>query len=440
MSPTTLYGFPSSGSPFSTPLDQSANMNNFLPASEDLAPRIFLFDIDGDGRDEIHYNPGTITLVNHHYHIYRPDGTPWGYNTPLHTGYGHGYSADIDGDGIGEIYGYTDRLIRLDTTGQPTDTAILAMDGHPYQLRDMSAVDIDKDGKHELIVYGYLDISPWEHLNYWLYAFDENLTLKPGWPHEIKINAYLVPTNPVFADLDGDGSLEYITSHYDFSSGLVYAWRLDGTPYLGDSLSDGFFATTSNPAIFAFPSVADVDGDNTMDVIVPADKDLLGSYAVERILAYRNDASLIDGFPLVVYPDVTGVTYSFHSAVVGDVDEDGLLDMFYPSNAGRLVFTEFNDASYHPAKVPVQMWRYNRKLNGMPPVFDPESLLCGDVNASGGVPDVADLTYLVDYLFRGGSAPPFVELADVDSSSQIDVVDLTTLVAYLFFDGTLNCP
>ena len=58
----------------------------------------------------------------------------------------------------------------------------------------------------------------------------------------------------------------------------------------------------------------------------------------------------------------------------------------------------------------------------------------GDVDYSGSI-DVADLTYLVDYLFSGGSAPPCPDQADVNGSGGIDVADLTYLVDYLFAGG-----
>ena len=59
---------------------------------------------------------------------------------------------------------------------------------------------------------------------------------------------------------------------------------------------------------------------------------------------------------------------------------------------------------------------------------------CGDVDASGAV-NVADLTYLVDYLFFEGSPPPVMEAANVDGEGGINVADLTYLVDYLFFGG-----
>ena len=60
---------------------------------------------------------------------------------------------------------------------------------------------------------------------------------------------------------------------------------------------------------------------------------------------------------------------------------------------------------------------------------------CGDIDGAGGV-NVADLTFLVGYLFRGGSPPPDIWTADCDGSGSIDVSDLTCFVCYLF----QGCP
>ena len=62
----------------------------------------------------------------------------------------------------------------------------------------------------------------------------------------------------------------------------------------------------------------------------------------------------------------------------------------------------------------------------------------------GGSVDVADLTYLVAYLFQGGPPPPCPEEGNADGligpAGPIDVADLTYLVAYLFQSGPAPAP
>lgn len=57
-------------------------------------------------------------------------------------------------------------------------------------------------------------------------------------------------------------------------------------------------------------------------------------------------------------------------------------------------------------------------------------------NANGaGVVNVADLTYLVNFLFKAGPPPPCLEEGDINNSGTIIVSDLTYLVNYLFKAG-----
>jgi hypothetical protein len=66
------------------------------------------------------------------------------------------------------------------------------------------------------------------------------------------------------------------------------------------------------------------------------------------------------------------------------------------------------------------------------------------LTGAGGPVNVADLTYLVAYLFQGGQAPPCPEQGNVDGKigvvGPIDVADLTYMVAYLFQGGPAPPP
>lgn len=55
----------------------------------------------------------------------------------------------------------------------------------------------------------------------------------------------------------------------------------------------------------------------------------------------------------------------------------------------------------------------------------------GDITLDGQV-NVADLTYLVEFLFRGGPPPGAVETADLNHNGSVEVSDLTLLVEFLF--------
>jgi len=62
----------------------------------------------------------------------------------------------------------------------------------------------------------------------------------------------------------------------------------------------------------------------------------------------------------------------------------------------------------------------------------------GDADGQLGI-NVADLTYLVTYLFLDGPPPDPMESGNVDCIDDINVADLTYLVTYLFLDGPAPC-
>lgn len=58
----------------------------------------------------------------------------------------------------------------------------------------------------------------------------------------------------------------------------------------------------------------------------------------------------------------------------------------------------------------------------------------GDLNGDGNV-DIADLTYLVSYLYKNGTAPNPLEVADVNGDGSVNEGDIAYLTSYLFAGG-----
>ena len=65
--------------------------------------------------------------------------------------------------------------------------------------------------------------------------------------------------------------------------------------------------------------------------------------------------------------------------------------------------------------------------------------LCGDIDNNKFI-NILDVTYLIQYLYRGGPPPPKPDMADVNNSGTINILDATYLIQYLYRGGPApNC-
>ncbi len=60
--------------------------------------------------------------------------------------------------------------------------------------------------------------------------------------------------------------------------------------------------------------------------------------------------------------------------------------------------------------------------------------ICGDIDHNGFI-DALDISYLVNFMYRGGPPPPIEQATDVDGSGYIDPLDLTYLVNFMYKGG-----
>jgi hypothetical protein len=114
------------------------------------------------------------------------------------------------------------------------------------------------------------------------------------------------------------------------------------------------------------------------------------------------------------------------------------------------------DSSWYPSSID-GLWKWvvgPQRDTELFPVWDgphcfeiagPCCLNVGDINHDGArEPDIADLIYLVTYMFQNGPEPDCMDEADItgDGSATPDIADLIYLVTYMFQDGPplVPCP
>jgi hypothetical protein len=66
--------------------------------------------------------------------------------------------------------------------------------------------------------------------------------------------------------------------------------------------------------------------------------------------------------------------------------------------------------------------------------------ICGDANGNGIV-NIQDITFLINFLYKGGASPNPLQAGDANASGLINIQDITYLINYLYKQGAPpNCP
>ncbi len=164
----------------------------------------------------------------------------------------------------------------------------VAVDGEVWGA--IAAGDIDNDGVNEIVV---VPRNGNQHPNR-VYAFEYDGSYVSGWPKDFQggggggnSGSY---ANPTIVDLDGDGTLEVLVHGM---KGKIYCWNGDGSSYIPGA--NGYFASgghggwnSSNLAI------GDIDGDGENEVVVGT------RTADSSIIAYDALGNIKPGFPVAL--------------------------------------------------------------------------------------------------------------------------------------------
>jgi hypothetical protein len=104
-----------------------------------------------------------------------------------------------------------------------------------------------------------------------------------------------------------------------------------------------------------------------------------------------------------------------------DTDGDGYGDPGYPVNTCPL------DNCY-------QVYNPDQTDSNGDGIGDACDYICGDVNNDTNI-NLLDITYLINYIYRGGAPPLFPNSANVNNDAHINILDITYLINYVYRGG-----
>jgi hypothetical protein len=235
----------------------------------------------------------------------------WPVSSGTKVGYSTAAVVDLDDDGAEDIIFHSNNAIEV----YAQDGSALA--GWPQTLDggvvgnsimgSPAVADIDNDGDLEILV-GHVQR---------MYAFHHDGTSVHRWPIVQSHGFGPLFTTPAVGDLDGDGDAEICFKIYGGNGDPadIYLFHHDTSDVTG------WPKLELDRSHLSSPTFADVDNDGALDIVVSLHYYDSGNYV--RVYAWKMDGSDVAGFPVVGNWNTAPTGHA-----VGDVDGDGLLEIF----------------------------------------------------------------------------------------------------------------
>ena len=180
---------------------------------------------------------------------------------------------------------------------------------------------------------GYQVVAAAGWSDYLLHVVDRFGAELAGWPKNIDVNGTgsINPIgSPAMEDLDGDGLMEITIT----AGRCIFAWHADGTELRdGDSnpATDGVLAETGTLYSYGTPSIADIDGNGSREIIA--------GMRDGKLYVFNADGTPYPGFPYVTGGDIT------MGPAIGDIDGDGRQEIVFGSGVDAKLYAVRYDGS-----------------------------------------------------------------------------------------------
>jgi hypothetical protein len=271
---------------------------------------------------------------------------------PQSTLYGRGsyhttlIVADLEGDGQQEILAgsYEGLLYVWRHDGS-------AVDGFPKEARSYrgetltpAVGNLDDDPQLEIVAVsnGTHAIVPYQD---WpdIFVLNHDGTDVPGWPG---ISPNYMSDPPTLADIDNDGDLEILMGHEDWN---VYAYHHSGEPVAGWPVEVDHGQGVSGV------SVADIDNDGDVELLAGNANYLYAWHHADTDGDGRADP--VDGWPVEVPQPSVGYNETiFVAPAIGDVDADGQMEIIAAAGAAKTTHEDYQVFMWQPNGQVAQGW------------------------------------------------------------------------------------
>jgi len=334
----------------------------------------------------------------------------------------------------------------------------IIIDGDGYE-GFVQLQDINGDGKLDIVTSKQSS----NQLGVYLNVSNNN---NVSFANKIIIGNIAATARSAFADLNGDGMIDMVTTSYDSNNNsrdvFVYLnnstdgnieFNLEATILSGGEPAD--WPTDYNWSVYS-PTLVDIDGDGKLDIVVTngtcngcspsgisilmnisTDSELLFEYEYSDFYQYDSNSlpSRIgisdlngDGKPDILTTDwLGGISIMVNLSTEGNIVLEEQMQIGVGSYPLSVATADLN-MDYTP-EIIVANWNVEglRVIHNFLPVDEQTDNLPYDIN-NDGVVNISDFEMLLSFVISGNES---VSAADIDFDSAVDIFDLLLLSDYL---------
>lgn len=253
----------------------------------------------------------------------------------------------------------------------PTFGGNIVLDAGGNGVRDVRAVDIDGDGKQEMLACGSTTFG--EAIRVWQNVGNASEINLNSWPSSIDFPLVAIPRSMGVDDIDGDGKPDVVVVLNNGTSLAIF--KNTSTVGVIDGLSFAapvYYPCSGSPQDL---ELADIDGDGKLDVV-------LGNHYFDGVITvFRNSSipGVINGSSLEPQIHFYGGQY-IYNITVNDFNGDGKIDVAAAAWGSDSMFVFVNNAA--PGTINASSFLPSV---GFQTPSAPRSIYSGDFNGDGKI-------------------------------------------------------